>query len=293
MMWLKGWIFSGLRLSLPLIFAAYGGMLSERSGTANIALEAYILASSFTAATVMVLTHSLPLSIVAAVLASVLVGGVLCFFTLYAKADQIIAGMAINILVTGLIPVLSKAIFEVSGNTPALEAQDRLSSQSLFFFLAIFVFIFIIALFSKSVFGLRLLAAGENPQALRTQGVSVEWTRAKAILLGAAIAAIGGIYLSIGAGSGYTRNMSGGRGYIALAALIFGRWKPIPTLLGCLIFAMAEALQILLQSVPLLPGGETLPSQFIQALPYVITLLFLAGVAGKMMPPKAINQPDL
>jgi ABC-type uncharacterized transport system permease subunit len=292
-MWFKEWAFSGLRLSLPLIFAAFGGMLSERSGIANIALEAYLLASSFAAASVMVLTHSLLLSVVAAVLASILVGGILCFFTLYAKADQIIAGMAINILVTGIIPVLNKAIFDVSGNTPALEAQERLSSGSLFVILAVVVVVGVQFLFSKTVFGLRVRAAGENPQALRTQGVSVGLTRTKSIILGAAIAAIGGIYLSIGAGSGYTRNMSAGRGYIALAALIFGRWKPWPTLVGCLIFGLADALQILLQSVPLLPGGESLPTQFVQALPYVITLLFLAGVAGKVTPPKAINQPNL
>jgi general nucleoside transport system permease protein len=293
MNWFKEWALSGLRLSLPLIFAAYGGLLSERSGIVNIALEAYLLASSFAAASIMVLTHSFLLSLLGGILASVLVGCTLCFFTLKAKADQIIAGMAINILVTGLIPVLNKSIFDVSGNTPALEVEDRLSSRWLFMIVALIVVIFVQTLFSKTVFGLRVSAAGENPQALRTQGVSVGFTRVKAIILGAVIASIGGIYMSIGAGSGYTRNMSAGRGYIALAALIFGRWKPLTTLIGCLIFGLADALQILLQSVPLLPGGQSLPTQFVQALPYVITILFLAGAAGKVVAPKAINQPHL
>lgn len=293
MTWIQEWIFSGLRLSLPLIFAAFGGLLSERSGVANIALEAYLLASSFAAAATMALTHSLPLSVGAGFLASAIVGCIFSFFTLYARADQIISGMAVNILMTSLLPVLCKALFDVSGNTPGIGADERISATWIFMVLAALVFIGVQTIFAKTVFGLRITAAGENPQSLRTQGVSVMKTRFKAIVLGSLVAAIGGIYLSIGAGSGYARNMSAGRGYIALAALIFGRWKPIPTLLGCLLFGLADALQILLQSVPILPNGDSLPTQFVQALPYVITLLFLAGVAGKVVAPKAINQPDL
>jgi ABC-type uncharacterized transport system permease subunit len=292
-MWWVELLLSGLRLSLPLIFAAYGGMYSERGGIANIALEAYLLASSFTAATVMALTHSVPLSLVAAVLASVFIGCIFSFFTLKAKADQIIVGMALNLFVIGLLPVLSKALFGVSGQTPSLPIDERLTNNVPFFVLALVVAIGTAWFFKKTVMGLRVQAAGENPSALRTQGVSVEWLRFKSIVLGAAIAAIGGIYLSIGAGSGYTRNMSAGRGYIALAALIFGRWKPWPTFFGCLLFGLADALQILLQSVPLLPNDQPLPTQFVQALPYIVTLLFLAGFAGRVRAPSAINQPHL
>jgi ABC-type uncharacterized transport system permease subunit len=291
--WITEWLFSGLRLSLPLIFAAYGGMLSERSGVANIALEAYLLSSSFTAAAVMTFTHSFSLSITAGFLAAICVGGVFSFFTLFARADQIITGMAVNMFVAGLIPVLSKAFFNVSGQTPSLSAIERFSSLAFFFVAAAIVVIGSEILFSKTVFGIRIWAAGENPQALRTQGVSVVKTRLKAILLGASIAAIGGIYLSIGSGSGYTRNMSAGRGYIALAALIFGRWKPLPTIIGCLLFGLADALQILLQSVPIFSDGSPLPTQAVQALPFIITLLLLAGFVGPMRAPGAINRPDL
>ena len=293
MIWIQEWLLSGLRLSLPLIFAAYGGMLSERCGVANIALEAYLLASSFAAAATMALSHSFVLGISAGVLASVAVGLVFAFFTLKAKADQIISGTAINLLVMGLIPVLGKALFDVSGQTPTLSLDDRFLSSGPFFIFAILVVGFVVFYFQKTVLGLRALAAGENPNALRSQGVNVDWVRLKSILLGAAIASLGGIYLSMGGGSGYTRNMSAGRGFIALAALIFGRWRPLPTLFGCLLFGLADALQILLQSVPFLPGGEPLPTEFVQALPYVITLFILAGYGGKTRAPAAINQPEL
>jgi ABC-type uncharacterized transport system permease subunit len=292
MIWFQEWLLSGLRLSLPLIFAAYGGMLSERSGIANIALEGYLLASSFGAAATMAMTHSLPLSLAMGVVAAVIVGLVFCFFTLKAKADQIITGMAVNLFVMGLLPVLSKSFFEVSGQTPSLPIDERITSVWPFAVLAVMVVIGVAFYFSRTVLGLRVWAAGENPQALRTQGVSVELTRLKSILLGAIIASIGGIYLSMGSGSGYTRNMSAGRGYIALAALIFGRWKPWPTLGGCLLFGVADALQIQLQSVPIF-GDKPLPTQFVQALPYIVTLLFLAGFVGKVQAPGAINQPTL
>ncbi|MDZ4676228.1 MAG: ABC transporter permease [Oligoflexia bacterium] len=293
MIWFQEWILSGLRLSLPLIFAAYGGMLSERAGVSNIALEGYLLASAFAAAATMAVTHSLPLSFAMGVFGALMVGLVFCFFTIKARADQIITGMAVNLFVAGLLPVLSKAFFEVSGQTPSLPVNERIISVWPFAIAAIIVVICVAFYFSKTVLGLRVWAAGENPQALRTQGVSVDFTRFKSIMLGAAIASIGGIYLSIGAGSGYTRNMSAGRGYIALAALIFGRWKPWPTFLGCLLFGIADALQIQLQSVPLLPNDQPLPTQFVQALPYVVTLLFLAGFMGRARPPGAINQPTL
>jgi len=293
MIWIQEWLMSGIRLSLPLIFAAYGGMLSERSGVANISLEAYLLASSFAAATAMVLTHSFALSLSAGVGASLLVGLIFSFFTLKAKGDQIIIGMAVNLCTMGLIPVINKAVFDVSGQTPALGEADRFSGAGAFMIVGVLVVMFVSFYFSKTKLGLRVLAAGENPNALRSQGVDVGRTRLKSILLGAAIASIGGIYLSLCGGSGYTRNMSAGRGFIALAALIFGRWRPLPTLLGCLFFGLADALQILLQSVPLLPGGQTLPTQFVQALPYLVTLFILAGYGGKTKAPAAINQPTL
>ncbi|MBK9293552.1 MAG: ABC transporter permease [Oligoflexia bacterium] len=285
-------ILSAVRISLPLIFAAYGGMLSEKSGVANIALEAYLLFSSFCAAAVMALTHNLGFSILSGLLGGVFVGIIFSFFTVKVKSDQIIAGMALNILATGLIPVLCKAFYGTSGQTPSLEIQDRISSTTPFIIAALLVFIGTFILFKKSVFGLRVTAAGDHPPALRSQGINVDFVRVKAILIGAAIASVGGIYLSLGAGSGYTRNMSAGRGFIALAALIFGRWKPIPTLLACLFFGFFDSLQIFLQT----SGTLTIPTQFVQVLPYLLTLVLLAvptGKAQKNFAPQAINRPDL
>ncbi len=284
------WIYSGIRLSLPLIFASMGGLLSERAGVANIALESYLLVGSFTAAATMALSHSLALSFGAAVFACVLVGLLFCFFTLVAKADQIISGMAINLFVMGLIPVVCKTVFGLSGQTPSLSMNERILDPSIFIILALFAVAGISLFFSRTVLGLRVWAAGENPESLRTQGVNVNRTRMKAILLGAAIASLGGIYLSLGAGSGYTRNMSAGRGYIALAALIFGRWKPMWTMAGCLLFGLADALQIIIQTIPMMENGDPLPTQFVQALPYVVTLILLAGFVGKVRAPSAINK---
>ena len=170
MTWLQEWILSGVRLSLPLIFAAYGGMLSERAGVANIALEAYLLVSSFSAAAVMTLSHSFALSLSAGVAASILVGLVLCFFTLKARADQIIVGMALNLCALGIIPVMSKALFDVSGQTPSLSVADRFSSPYGFFVMAVCVVFFVVFYFDKTVLGLRALAAGENPNARAHRG---------------------------------------------------------------------------------------------------------------------------
>lgn len=282
-------LFSGLRIALPLMFAAFGGMLSEKAGVANIALEAFLLFSSFAAAAIMAVSHNIALSIAGGILASILVGVIFGFFTVKTKSDQIIVGTALNILAMGTIPVLCKALFNVSGQTPSLSMDQRINSTTAFVITAVLIFIMILVIFKKTVFGLHIVASGDNPQALRTQGVSVDKVRWLAVLVGAAIVGIGGVYLSIGAGSGYTRNMSAGRGFIALAALIFGRWKPIPTLFTCLFFGLLDALQIFLQS----SLNFQIPTQFVQALPYIVTLVFLAFLSGRNFAPSAINRPDL
>jgi len=283
------WLLSGIRISLPLLFAALGGMFSERSGVANIALEAFLLTSSFVSAAMMATTHNLPLSLGVAVLATVFIGALFSFFTVKTKSDQIIVGMAFNILATGIIPVLCKAFYNTSGQTPSLSLEFRINNTPLFIALGLLSFFFTVFIFRKTVFGLHVTAAGDYPPALRTQGVNVDLVRYKAILVGAVIASIGGIYLSLGAGSGYTRNMSAGRGFIALAALIFGKWKPIPTFLACLFFGLLDALQIFLQST----GAVAIPTQLVQALPYVFTLIALAFFSGKSEAPHAINRSDL
>lgn len=283
-------LLSSLRLATPMILVAMAGILSERSGVANIALEAYLLASSFAAAATMAITHSLSLSVLSAVLAVIIVAVLLWVFGVLFRADQIVVGMAINLFAMGIIPVFSKSLFSVSGQTPTLRLSERILSFWPFLALTIVAVLACEFVLNKTVFGLRLRAAGENPQALTCQGVSVNATRLKALILGSVIAAIGGVYMSLGAGSGYTRNMSAGRGFMALAALIFGRWKPIPTFLTCFLFGFVDAIQMVLQSVPIFSDDRPFPSHLIQALPYIVTLLAIAGVAGSLRPPKSINR---
>lgn len=288
--WIQEFGLAGIRVAVPLLFAAYGGLLSERSGIANIALEGYLLASAFSAAAVTALTQSLWLGVVAGILGAVLVACVFAFSCIEAKADQIVAGTAINLLMAGLLPVFSRALFSVSGATPALAMELRFGQWWIFAILGLGSVVFLQFVFSKTVFGLRLSASGENPAALSTQGVDVRVTRWMAVLLGAVIASFGGIYLSMAQGSGFVRNMSAGRGFIALAALILGRWKPIPTVLACILFGYFDLLQMLLQGMKI---GETpVPNQFIQILPYLATLILLAGAGGKVIPPRAINRCD-
>jgi len=281
---------AGLRLAIPLIFAAYGGLFSERSGVANIALEAYLLAGAFGSAAVTALTHSTSLGIVAGILSSIAVGSVFAFVCIQGKADQIVAGTALNMLMTGLLPVFSRSLFGVSGATPSLSVDLRFDNWMIFAALSMIAAVCTIYIFKETVFGLRVSAAGENPSALTTNGVDVNRMRWRAILVGAAIAGLGGIYISMVQGSGFSRNMSAGRGYIALAAIILGRWRPLPVLFACIFFGYADSAQMLMQGVSI--GGEPLPNQFVQILPYIATLVLLAGVGGKVQPPRAINRRE-
>ncbi len=282
-------ILSTLRLSIPLIFAAYGGMLSERSGVANIALEAYLLFSAFTAAAVTSLTGSLLLGVAAGLAASVLCGVLFSLVCLWGRGDQIVIGTGFNMLAFGLIPLANKALFGVTGSTPQLSLQNRFTDIWGFVGLLVLLVVLYVWLFAHSRHGLRIIAAGENPNALDTQGVSARAIRLRAVVEGSFVAGIGGVYLSLAQGSGYVREMSAGRGFIALAALIFGAWKPIPTVLACLFFGFTDAIQIQLQGQKW--GEMTIPNQFVQIIPYVATLLVLIFYSRRISAPSAINRP--
>jgi simple sugar transport system permease protein len=279
---------STLRLSIPLIFAAFGGLLSERSGIANIALEAYLLGSAFAAGALTFLSGNLIVGVVGGILAAGLIGVLFATLCLWGRGDQIVVGTGFNLLAIGLLPVLTKAFFGLTGSTPALPLALRFSEPGPFFVLALLTLIFLVLLFRSTRHGLRITAAGENPNALSSQGVSYKWVRFRAVVEGSLIAGVGGVYLSLCQGSGYVREMSAGRGFIALAALIFGAWKPFPTFLACLFFAFADAIQIQLQGMKV--GGWTVPSEFVQIFPYVATLFVLAAYSRKMLAPAAINQ---
>lgn len=281
-------LMSTLRLSIPILLAAYGGLLSERSGIANIALEAGLLFSAFAGAAITALTGHLWIGAAGGIAASGLVSLLFAAVCIWGRGDQIVVGTAFNLLAMGLIPVLTKAAFNVTGSTPSLPADLTFHSVWPFLFVALAILAAYEFLFRCTRHGLRILAAGENPAALHTQGVNFRLVRLRAVVEGGLVIGIGGIYLSLCQGSSYQRDMSAGRGFIALAALIFGGWKPVPTFLACLFFAFTDAVQIQLQGKEI--SGVVIPNQFVQILPYVITLLVLVFYSRKISAPAAINR---
>jgi ABC-type uncharacterized transport system permease subunit len=276
-------LFSAVRLATPLLLAALGGLYSERSGVINIALEGLMLAGAFTAAVVTHYSDNPWVGLFAAVLAGIgvaLIHGVAC---IRYRADQVVSGTAINILFLGVPALLSGALFESTGATPQIPRDQLLPLAPI-----VLAFALVPAtwwVLNRTPFGLRLRAVGENPEAADTAGVNVSRIRYAGVMLSGALAAIGGAYLSIGQASLFTRNMTAARGFIALAALIFGKWRPVQTMLACLLFGFAEALSIQMQ------GVSQIPVQFIQLIPYVLTIVVLAGFIGHSRAPRALGIP--
>jgi Uncharacterized ABC-type transport system, permease component len=295
-------IASTIRLSTPIILAALGGLYSERGGVINIALEGIMLAGAFTASAVTVFTHNPWVGLLAAIIAGVLVAGIHGVATIFYRADQVVSGTAINILFLGVPALLSGALFDSTGATPQLPRDQVLPDVRIFnpqsmptlasvfnqkplVYVALALVVLSYYVLRNTRFGLRLRAVGENPEAADTAGVSVVKTRMSGVLISGALAAMGGAYLSIGQNSLFTRNMTAGRGFIALAALIFGKWDPVGAFLACLLFGFAEAISIRMQ------GTVNIPNQFIQIIPYVLTIVVLAGLIRRATPPRAIGIP--
>ncbi|MFT3744087.1 MAG: ABC transporter permease [Pyrinomonadaceae bacterium] len=288
-------LFSAIRLATPLIFAALGGMFSERAGVINIALEGLMLAGAFTAA---VATYELQNPYIG-FLCGVAVGGIVALIFAVAvikfEADQVVTGFAVSLLMLGLPAVISSRIYDSAGSTQQIAKQfllpeyfNRISIASLLAFALVPMCWYILY---KTPFGLRIRAAGENPEAADAAGVNVITLRYVAVVISGLLAAAGGAYLSIGQSSLFTRGMTAGRGYIALAALILAKWKPVPVLIACLFFGFTEALAIQMQGVIKMPSGEDVPVQFIQMIPYVLTIIVLAGFIGSSRAPKALGIP--
>jgi len=287
--------FASIRSATPLIFAGLGGLFSERSGVINIALEGLMLAGAFTAAVVTYQTGNPFIGLLAGAAAGGVLALVYAFACIYFQADQVVAGMAINFLMAGLPALISGAIYDSSGSTPQIDKVDQLpnyfnniSFASILAFVAVPVCWYVLY---KTPFGLRLRATGENPGAADAAGVNVIKLRYTAVVISGVLAAIGGAYLSIGQSSLFTRNMTAGRGFIALAALILAKWRPVPVLLACLFFGFTEGLTIVLPNYLKLPSGEDIPIQFIQIIPYVLTIIVLAGFIGSSRAPKALGIP--
>lgn len=274
---------STIRLATPLLLAAIGGLFSERSGVVNIALEGIMLAGAFTAAAMTHFAGDPWIGLISAIAAGMFVAGIHAVACIRFKADQVVSGMAINILLLGVPALLSGAFFQSTGATPQIPKANLMQTVPIVLaFGAVPVTWYIL---NRTRFGLRLRAVGENPEAADTAGVSVARIRYTAVLLSGALAAIGGAYLSIGQSSLFTRNMTAGRGFIALAALIFGKWRPVQTMLACVLFGFAEAVSIQMQ------GVTPIPVQFIQIIPYVLTMVVLVGFIGVSRAPRALGQP--
>ena len=282
-------IWSTIRLSTPLVLAALGGLFSERSGVINIALEGMMLAGAFTAAAVTYATGSPYVGLVAGSMAGMLIAAVHALACIRYRADQVVTGTAINILMLGMPAFLSGAFFLSSGSTPQIPKEHLIPWIPI-------VIAFVMVPLSwyvlyKTPFGLRLRSVGENPEAADAAGVPVARMRYAGVLLSGVLAGIGGAYLSIGQSSLFTRNMTSGRGFIALAALIFGKWRPFQTFLACLLFGFTEAVSIQMQGEVKLPSGDDIPVQFIQMVPYILTIVDLAGFIGSSRPPRALGIP--
>jgi simple sugar transport system permease protein len=284
-------LFSTIRTATPLLLAALGGLYSERAGVINIALEGLMLAGAFTAAAVTHYTGSAWVGLLAGIGAGVLVAFIHAVACIRFNADQVVSGTAINILMTGMPALVGGALFLSSGSTPQIPKEDLLPWTPVT--LALLLVGLTWYVLYRTPFGLRLRAVGENPEAADAAGVNVHGVRYSAVLISGALAAIGGAYLSIGQSSLFTRNMTSGRGFIALAALIFGKWRPVQTMLACLLFGFTEAVTIQMQGVFKLPSGEDIPVQFIQIVPYVLTIVVLAGFIGSSRAPRALGMPYL
>jgi ABC-type uncharacterized transport system permease subunit len=292
-----GLLLSTIRVATPLVLAALGGMFSERSGVINIALEGKMLAGAFTAAAVtyaadekLHMGSASPwIGLLAAILAGLFIAAIYAIVCIRFKADQVVSGAAINILMFGLPGLLSGAFFLSSGSTPQIPKEHLIPwTPIVIAFVAVFLSWYVMY---RTPFGLRLRSVGEKPEAADAAGVSVNHIRYSGVLIAGVLAGIGGAYLSIGQSSLYSRNMTAGRGFIALAALIFGKWKPVQTMLACLLFGFTEALSYVLPGIVKLPSGNDIPVQFIQMVPYVLTIVVLAGFIGSSRPPKALGIP--
>ena len=306
---------SMVRLATPLTLAALAGLFAERAGVADLGLEGKMLAAAFTAAAIAAVTGSAAVGVLAAMLAATLLSLLHFTATVWKQGDQVVSGMAINILAAGLVPTLAYALFPLGGQTPPLTGDARLTDIDLPFahwaagagypgrfyaqvvsgrsFLVYAAFLLIplaTALLYRTGWGLRLRAVGENPDAVASAGLDVVRLRLQALLVNGALMGLSGAYLSLAANAGYTRNMTAGKGYLAVAALILGRWKPWPTLGACLLFAAADALQGRLQGVSM-PLVGALPAPWITALPYIVTVIVLALTGRGQAMPKALGVP--
>ena len=299
---LAGLIAGSVTLAVPLVFGSLSGVLCERVGVVNIAIEGQLLGGAFTAAIIASMTQNPFIGLLAAAVAGAVVSMVLALFSIKYLVNQIIVGVVLNVLVSGLTGFLFSTVMQANkaqfNSPPGLDIIEIpvLSSipvigpilfrQSLVGYLMyIAVLVVWVGLF-KTRWGLRVRAVGEHPQAADTLGINVNATRFWNVTLGGAVAGIGGSFFTLVAIDSFTKEISGGRGFIALAALIFGRWNPIGAFFAALLFGFADNLQSIVTII-----GTPVPSQFMAMLPYLVTVLAVAGLVGKSRGPAASGIP--
>lgn len=275
-----------LRMATPLIFAAMGGLLCERSGVMNIGLEGMMLTGAFVAVLGTYYLHNPWAGLVCALIAGGAVGLIHAFWSIGLRSDQIVTGTAINLLAAGITVFLCQRLWSQSGRSPQVETLPNVTSGINVLVPIAYITVPIVWYFLRTTKpGLRLMASGENPQAAESVGIAVDKLRYVAVMMSGVFAAAGGAYLSIGSLSLFTRDMTAGRGFIALAAVIFGNWMPIGTLGACLLFAGAQALQVQAQV-----KGLGISTDLLLALPYLLTLIALAGFVRNSRPPAGLGQ---
>ncbi|BDA82636.1 ABC transporter permease [Aureimonas sp. SA4125] len=306
---------SAIRLSTPLLFAALAGLYSERAGIFDIGLEGKMLISAFFSAVGASITGSAVLGLGCGILAAVFFSLVHGLASITYRGNQIVSGVALNFVAAGLTVLLGQNWYGQGGRTPALTGAERfgdvtlpgasalgevlfvgpilrdlVSGQNVLVYVAFLMVPVTWFVLFRTRFGLRMRAVGENPAAVDTAGISVAWLRYRAVIICGVLTGFAGTYLALAQSAGFNRDMSAGKGYIALAALIFAKWRPVPLMGACLLFGFLDTVSIRIQGVQL-PFVGTVSVQFVQALPYILTVVLLAGFVGKAVPPKAGGVP--
>jgi simple sugar transport system permease protein len=304
---------SAIRLTTPLLLACLAGLFSERAGVFDIGLEGKMLAAAFFSAAVAYVSGNVWLGLLAGIGASVLLSMLHAVASITFRGDQLISGVAINFLAAGMTVVVAQDWFKQGGRTPSLSGDGRfepltlplaeslrdipilgplyfelISGHTILVYLAFACVPLTWWVLYRTRFGLRLRAVGENPAAVDTAGISVIGLRFGAVMICGVLCGIAGAYLATALQAGFVKDMTAGRGYIALAALIFAKWRPWYALLATLLFGLLQAIALRYQNIEL--GPITIPVQVMDAMPYVLTVVILAGFVGKAIPPRAGGQ---
>jgi general nucleoside transport system permease protein len=282
-----------IRIAVPYLLAAAGGVMSERVGIIALGLEGLMLSGAFGAALGSYYGNSPWVGLLGALVAGSIVTSILAIATLRFRANQVVVGVAINLIVVAATRFFLRLVFDSASNSPRVPGFGGEGSGNalLASFVNPVVWLGLMALpvlgwvLYRTPFGLRARAVGEKPEAAASLGVSVNGLRLKGLYIAGALASLGGAYLALDQHQ-FTDSMTAGRGFIALAAVIFGRWQPVRVAVACFLFAAAETLQIQLQ------GAQLVPSQFVERIPYVLTIVALAGVVGRSVPPAALGKTE-